>query len=644
LGGYMDNWSLKTKIIIILVAIVGVCATGYSFLQLKTITGLVKAAALTDAQKHLDRTTAMFMGSTRKFHDDFLKARAAGPFEVQLVLDDCSRMKSALASAVTEDFGSDVVRVRFIGDAGIFGIEPLGSKESTGIKTAFEREAAKAIKEGKDRVELQEEGVLHIAVPMPSQMHPGCAACHLSLRKGMDSDLKQNIILGTLNVSVPFEKTLVQERGKAKQTVYGVIIMLLLAVLALYWFINRSVTKPLDQAVAFTEKVSAGDLSANLEVRQQDEIGKLSGAMNKMVCNMRELARTAEHIAGGDLTVQVTPLSDKDALGHALKGMVEKLSGTMAEINISASNVAAGAGQMNATSQAMSQGATEQASSLEEISSSMNEIASQTRQNAENATQANRLSGDAKALAEKGNAQMQLMLGAMKEISESSRSISKIIKVIDEIAFQTNLLALNAAVEAARAGRQGKGFAVVAEEVRNLAARSAKAAKETEDLIEHSVKKVQDGTVMADQTAEALKEIVAASAKVTDLVGEIAAASNEQAQGVSQITSGLGQVDQVTQQNTAHAEESASSAEELSSQSLVLQRLVNAFKVREKTAFESGAAVPARAYRQRMLGQGDVKAHTAAKPKPAAPWGGATAGNSSPEPVIALDDREFGKY
>jgi methyl-accepting chemotaxis protein len=419
----------------------------------------------------------------------------------------------------------------------------------------------------------------------------------------------------------------------------GIAIGVLLA-----WGITRAITTPITKGVEFAKNAALGNLEQTLDLDQKDEIGVLADALKTMVANLRGLVQIAEKIAGGDLTVTVDVLSDKDALGHALKDMVAKLSETLAEINMSASNVAAGSEQMNATSQAMSQGATEQASSLEEISSSMNEIASQTRQNAENATQANKLSGDAKSLAEKGNAQMQRMVTAMNDINDSSRSISKIIKVIDEIAFQTNLLALNAAVEAARAGKHGKGFAVVAEEVRNLAARSAKAAKETGDMIEDSVRKVEDGTDMADKTAEALKEIVAAASKMTDLVGEIAAASTEQAQGVAQITSGLGQIDQVTQQNTAHAEESASAAEELSSQAMMLQQLVATFRVEDTMFMGEAKNQPVRDGRQRMLNApGNGKKFPSAA-KQAAPWGGAKASNLNPEPVIALDDREFGKY
>jgi methyl-accepting chemotaxis protein len=207
----------------------------------------------------------------------------------------------------------------------------------------------------------------------------------------------------------------------------------------------------------------------------------------------------------------------------------------------------------------------------------MNEISSQTTISAENARQANSLANEARQAAEDSTERMEEMVIAMGEINQAGQNINKIIKVIDEIAFQTNLLALNAAVEAARAGQHGKGFAVVAEEVRNLAARSAKAAKETAEMIEGSVEKARNGTQVAERTAESLDRVVTGITKASDLVSEIAAASQEQALGIGQVNTGLSQIDQVIQQNTAGAEESAATSEELAGQAEHLAAMLKRF-------------------------------------------------------------------
>jgi methyl-accepting chemotaxis protein len=269
----------------------------------------------------------------------------------------------------------------------------------------------------------------------------------------------------------------------------------------------------------------------------------------------------------------------------------------------------------------------------------MTELASQTKTNAENATQADRLAQEARNGAAKGSSQMEEMVSAITVISQSSREVAKIIKVIDDIAFQTNLLALNAAVEAARAGRHGKGFAVVADEVRNLAARSAKAAKETGEMIASSVQQVETGTSIAARTAEALKEIVAGATRVTDLVSEIAAASNEQAQGISQINTGLSQIDQVTQQNTASAEETASSAQELAGVTARLKRLVDQFEsggtmIEEEPEPVIETRPPAKRLQGGRSDWGNNTNRALPKPDRVA----------KPSDIIALDDSEFGKY
>ncbi len=417
------------------------------------------------------------------------------------------------------------------------------------------------------------------------------------------------------------------------QSILVAVIILLVAALVIVLVVNP-IVRSLQKGVEFAETVQAGDLSQRLNLQRSDEIGQLAVALDSMAEGLNEKAQLAETIAGGDLTVQVRLASEKDVLGRALQRMVANLSELIGQTQLSAEQIASGSVQVSDSSQSLSQGATESAASLEEIAASMTELDSQTRHNAENAAQANQLVGQAKTVAEQGNQQMQGMVNAMADINEAGQNISKIIKVIDEIAFQTNLLALNAAVEAARAGQHGKGFAVVAEEVRNLAARSAKAAKETEELIAGSVAKAKDGATVADETAASLQGIVHEIAKVTDLVGEIAAASNKQSEGIGQINQGLGQIDQVTQQNTASAEESAAASEELSAQAEQLRGMLGRFKL---TQVSTGLTLPARMGGAAGRSNGAVVplavAARAMLPKPV-----------EPNEMIALNRSEFGKY
>lgn len=353
--------------------------------------------------------------------------------------------------------------------------------------------------------------------------------------------------------------------------------MVLAIVLGL--FMSRSISNPVKNMVEAADKLAVGDVNVNVEASSKDEVGSLMRSFGRMVENIRDQALAAEKIAAGDLTVRVKVKSDNDLLGRKLSEMIETNNEILTNISAASDQVAAGARQVSASSQMLSQGSTEQASSIEEITSSMTQVAAQTKQNAANANQANQLALAAKENAMQGNIQMQGMVKAMAEINDSSSSISKIIKVIDEIAFQTNILALNAAVEAARAGQHGKGFAVVAEEVRSLAARSANAAKETTEMIENSIKKVEAGTEIANITAEALNKIVDGVAKAAELVGDIASASNEQASGIAQINQAITQVAQVVQTNSATAEESAAASEELSSQAELLKNSVSRFRL-----------------------------------------------------------------
>ena len=415
-------------------------------------------------------------------------------------------------------------------------------------------------------------------------------------------------------------------------TVFGTLFAVAIACFIVFMMLRNLMMQLGGEPAYISEiakNIAAGDLTFDLKNVGNDQ--GVFAEMKNMMTILREKAELAIQISKGDLTNNVKLASDKDILGKALKEMSENLNRIIAEVNAATDQMASGSSQVSDSSQFLSQGATEQAASLEEVSSSMTQMGSQTKTNATNASEANQLSSNARAAAEKCNMQMKSMVEAMGEINESGRNISKIIKVIDEIAFQTNLLALNAAVEAARAGQHGKGFAVVAEEVRSLAARSAKAAKETAELIEGSVDKTNTGTTIANQTAESLQEIVNAVSQVTDLVGDIAVASNEQAEGIGQMSVGLDQIGQVTQQNSARAEEGAAAAEELSSQARHLKSLMSTFSIKEGVSNTSS------------LEYSPIKAQPAPEgwsvdPEPS------TGQKLNPEQVISLDNGEFGKY
>lgn len=311
-----------------------------------------------------------------------------------------------------------------------------------------------------------------------------------------------------------------------------------------------------------------------------NELEELGSILTGMVNNIRDRTRITNAIVEGDLAQEIELVSEHDDLGRAYQQMCDSLSDIIGQFQTAAMQVSAGSTQVADASQSLSQGATESAASLEEINSTMTEIASQTKANARNAGQANQMTGQVQEAAERGNNRMSEMVSAMAEINQAAENISRIIKVIDEIAFQTNLLALNAAVEAARAGQHGKGFAVVAEEVRNLAARSAKAARETADLIEGSVATTARGAEIANQTAAALEDMVQGVGRVSTLMAEIAASSDEQASGVGEVSQGLAEIDQVTQQNTSTAEECAAAAEELTAQAEHLKQLMRHFTLR----------------------------------------------------------------
>ncbi|AXK24764.1 methyl-accepting chemotaxis protein [Serratia marcescens] len=329
----------------------------------------------------------------------------------------------------------------------------------------------------------------------------------------------------------------------------GAVLMLIVVTGSAMWWLRTMLVQPLNQIRSHFERIAAGDLATPIQVYGRNEISMLFAS----------LQRTQQSLIG-------TVGAVRDGAESILIGLQE---------------IAEGNNDLSSRTE-------QQAASLEETAASMEQLTATVKQNADNARQASQLARDASATAAKGGELAGDVVTTMHDIANSSQKIGAITSVIDGIAFQTNILALNAAVEAARAGEQGRGFAVVAGEVRNLASRSAQAAKEIKVLIDESVSRVKHGSVLVENSGATMQDIVRSVTRVTDIMGEIASASDEQSRGIEQVTQAVTQMDQVTQQNAALVEESASAATALEEQAITLADAVAVFRLADDNVVASG--------------------------------------------------------
>lgn len=369
------------------------------------------------------------------------------------------------------------------------------------------------------------------------------------------------------------------------------IIIILITAIVLSVIIATKLTKsfvrPIREIEEAANEMSKGNLQVSVSYTSHDELGQLADSIRRMTENIhliiKDITICLAEMSDGNFDIHSTAREayqgDYTSIRNSIVRLRDNMSKTLSEIDHAAGQVDSGSLQVSNSAQALAQGTTEQASSVEELAASFNDISNQVANTAEHTRIAKEENQYTHDKIEVCSSHMNHMLDAMRAIEEKSHEIHKVIKAIEDIAFQTNILALNAAVEAARAGEAGKGFAVVADEVRSLATRSQEASKSTAALIEDTVHAVAEGTQLSNDTNEALLDVNRSAQKVLEEMILISDATQEQSESIAQVTIGIDQISSVVQTNSATAEQSAASSEELSSQADMLKKLVRRFKL-----------------------------------------------------------------
>ncbi|EHL22408.1 MULTISPECIES: methyl-accepting chemotaxis protein [unclassified Acidovorax] len=499
-------------VLVVAVAAVGQFSVGKVHEQMRLITGLgAQKSVLVNGM--LESVGAMGIQSrSAAMLNDIDPKQAREQIEgVAGTLREYARQEAALAELLATGGGS-AAEMRLLQEVQALGARTRPELENA-IKSADEGDTVSA------------------TLALMTRVAPAETAWRGKLRELVD-------LQGRLNAeaTASAERTQVQAR-----TVAGLLVLLAIGLGALIaWRITRSITAPIGRAVVVAERIARGDLTSQVEVRIQDETGRLLGAI--------------------------------DAMQDRLRSLVGEIGQTADSILVASSEVASG-------NLDLSQRTEQTSHNLQSAANSLVDLTGTVAQSADAARQANQLASTASDAATRGGEVVSQVVRTMDTISASSRKIADIISVIDSIAFQTNILALNAAVEAARAGEQGRGFAVVASEVRSLAGRSANAAREIKALIGASVDQVQEGSTLVHHAGTTMDELVQSVRRVSDIMGEITAATQEQSQRIGQVSGAVGELEEMTQQNAALVEEGAAAADSLKDQAGRLTQMVGTFRL-----------------------------------------------------------------